>query len=576
MRRIRTHSALARSWSGPTGMRLAALLAGAVGVCAHALADLPHMAEAANPAEGTLQLKLDSSLLFPVRRVPARQPAAARSNKGDLSASHGEAPADFPGLRNVALRLATFSGSRQQAGNTHRADRPTAHPSIGLMQAYEAALQNDPTYLAAVNEALAGQEARAIGFSNLLPTLSLSASTSQIRSDVTTTGASTEASRRRNEYPSSSFSVQVRQPLFNLDGLARYRQGIAQSSGSAALLTARRQELILRVVSLYVAAKYEEYQLAVAIAQRDADVAMYKASERRFATGEGNRPEMLEAQSKAAMAEAELLNARDRLNVARDTLSYVVGGKVEGLVDLSGEFPLRPVPPISFDEWRSIVLKSNLEIVVQRHVVEVAREEINKARAGHAPRLDAIASANKGLSETITTLNQQVDTQSIGLQLTIPLYSGGAVSALSRQASANYEKATAELDVKTNQILIELRKQDSLLARSAPLLNASDKSIAAAQLQIDATQAGVRAGANTNVDVLNAKKQIASAQRDRALARFSYLVAYLRLRQLAGTVSVGNLQEVAAYFRDATESHKATGNDWHIGARFPGGENQHP
>ncbi len=443
------------------------------------------------------------------------------------------------------------------------------------MQAYEAALQYDPTYLSAVNEALAGQEARVIGFSHLLPTLNLSASTSQNRSDVTTTGGLTEASRRNNEYPSSSFSVQVRQPLFNLDAVARYRQGIAQSSGSAALLAARRQELILRVVSLYVAAKYEKYQLAVATIQRDADFAMRKAIEARFENGEGNRPEMLEARAKADLAEAELLNARDRLNVARDTLSYVIGGKVEGLVDLSGEFPLRPILPAGFDEWRSIALKSNLEIAVQRQVVEVAREEINKARAGHAPRLDAVASVNKGLSETVSTLNQKVDTQIIGLQLTIPLYSGGSVSALSRQAFANHEKATADLDAKINQILIELRKQYSLVARSESLLGASDKSIAAAQMQIYAARAGVRAGVNTNVDVLNALKQMAATQRDRALARFSYLVAYLRMHQIAGTLSVSNLQEVAAYFRDPTHRRDATGNDWRIGAGLRSG-NEHP
>jgi protease secretion system outer membrane protein len=129
------------------------------------------------------------------------------------------------------------------------------------------------------------------------------------------------------------------------------------------------------------------------------------------------------------------------------------------------------------------------------------------------------------------------------------LYSGGSVSALSRQAIANHEKVKADLDAKINQILIDLRKQYSLVISSAPLLSALDDAVVSAQLQIDAMRAGVRAGANTPVDMLNALRQMSTTQRDLALARFSYLVAYLRLRQAAGTLSVTDLRDVATYFR---------------------------
>lgn len=497
---------------------------------------------------GVLYLRIDATI-SPARVAASLPVLAARAPVGGgLAGSQAAAPAEPSGLRNVMLRLADAMAMPQESQNTVPPARPADHTVTGLLQAYEAALQSDPAYRAAVNEGLAGQEFEVLGFSNFLPSVTSSAGANKNRSIVTTDVLGGGASTRQNNYPSTSFSIQLRQPLFNLDVLARYRQGIAQSSGSAALLTMRGQELILRVVSLYAAAKYEEYQLTVAVTQRDTDVAVRKVSERRFANGEGTRPDMLEAQAKAEFAEAQLLQARDRLEVARDALSYVVGKKIEGLVDLSGDFPVKPTLPARFDEWRAIVLEKNFEIAAQRHAVEVAREEINKARAGHAPRLDAIASVSKGLSETISTLNQKVDTQSIGLQLTIPLYSGGSVSALYRQAFANHEKAKADLDAKINQILIELRKQHTLVISSAPLLISFDKSINAAQMQINAAQAGVRAGANTNVDVLNAARQMAATQRDFALARLSYLVAYLRLRQAAGTLSVADLQEVATYF----------------------------
>jgi outer membrane protein, protease secretion system len=533
------------------GLTLVALLFG-ICDCARAADDFRQISGGVPAQAGPLYLTLDVSMSGARAAVTPQLLAALGTGRGGLSRPQSDAPSDLPEWHHVKLRLAQAIAMPQQSKDTVLPDPSVAYPVIGLLHAYEEALQNDPAYRAALSEGLAGQESQVLGRSNLLPTVTSSAAASKNRSEVTTdvpgVGTSVVTSQK-NDYPSTSFSIQFRQPLFNLDGLARYRQGIAQSSGSAALLTARGQELILRVVSLYVAANYEEYQLAAAVAQRDADVEMSKLSQRRFASGEGTRPEMIESQVKASLAEAQLLQARDRLEVSRDALAQVVGKKIGGLVGLSGEFPVRPIMPAGFDELRTMVIENNSEITAQRHAVEVSLEEINKSRAGHAPRLDATASVSKGLSETITTLNQKVDTQSIGLQLTIPLYSGGSVSALSRQAIANHEKAKADLDAKINQILIDLRKQYSLVISSAPLLSALDDAVVSAQLQIDAMRAGVRAGANTPVDMLNALRQMSTTQRDLALARFSYLVAYLRLRQAAGTLSVTDLRDVATYFR---------------------------
>ena len=551
-RRLGQDSELLPATSGmPHSVRRLALVALLFGLCdcARAADDFRQVSGGVPAQADPLYLALDVSMSGARAAVTAPLLAALGTGRGGLSRPRSDAPSDLPEWQHVRLRLAQAIAMPRQSKDIVLPDPSVAYPVIGLLQAYESALQSDPAYRAALSEGLAGQESQVLGRSNLLPTLTSSAGASKNRSEVTTDvpGVGT-SNRQNNAYPSTSFSIQFRQPLFNLDGLARYRQGIAQSSGSAALLTARGSELILRVVSLYVAANYEEYQLAAAVAQRDADVEMSKLGQRRFASGEGTRPEMLEAQAKAGLAEAQLLQARDRLEVSRDALAYVVGKKIGGLVGLSGEFPVRPILPASFDEWRTMVFENNSEIAAQRHAVEVSREEINKSRAGHAPRLDAIASLSKGLSETITTLNQKVDTQSIGLQLTIPLYSGGSVSAVSRQAIANHEKVKADLDAKINQILIDLRKQYSLVISSAPLLSAFDNAVVAAQLQVDAMRAGVRAGANTHVDMLNALRQMSTTQRDLALARFSYLVAYLRLRQAAGTLSVTDLRDVATYF----------------------------
>ena len=419
--------------------------------------------------------------------------------------------------------------------------------ALGLLQAYDAALANDPAYRAALRDNEAGQQFKVLGRSHLLPNVSANYSTSKNQGDVTRTtvlGDRTDPLK----YTSLAASIQVRQPLFYPEGAARYRQGVAQTSASDAQFSLRSQDLIVRLVSLYATAKYAEDQLAQATAQRDAYAEQRKSNERLFQRGEGTRTEVLETQAKYDLSEAQVLEARDSLVNARAALAAMVGQEIATLDPFSDEFRVRPMQPASFEEWKDIALANNPEIVAQRYAVEVAREEINRNRAGHAPRLDLIASASKNKSDTINTINQDANIRSIGVQLNIPLYAGGSVSAATSQAVSNHEKAQADLEAKTNQVLVELRKQYNLTLSSVARIDAAAKSLSSASLLVDATQKSVKGGQRTNLDVLNAQQQLFEAKRDLALSRYNYLLGFLRLRYSAGTLGLADLQDIAAYF----------------------------
>lgn len=419
--------------------------------------------------------------------------------------------------------------------------------ALGLIQAYDAALQNDPTYRAAFYENEAGQQYQALGRSSLLPSLSASYSNSKNQADVTSRTVFGQRTEQRN-YTSVSGAIQLRQPLVNLEGIARYYQGVAQTDYSDAQFAARRQELILRLVGAYADAKYAEDHLALAIVQRDAYAEQRRVNDRMFEKGEGTRTDMLETQAKYDLAEAQVLEAQDKLTDARNALAAMVGQEITALDALRDDFRVRPLQPAGFDEWKATALEKNPEIVAQRHAVEAAAQEINKNRAGHAPRLDAIASVSKTSSDTINTFNQDARTNSIGLQLNVPLYSGGYTSAVTSQAVSNHEKAKADLETKTSQVLIDLRKYYNLTLSSALRNDALVKSVSSARLLVEATQKSIKGGLRTNLDVLNAQQQLFTAKRDLSLARYNYLLGYLRLRQAAGVVGLGDLQDVAGYF----------------------------
>jgi outer membrane protein, protease secretion system len=419
--------------------------------------------------------------------------------------------------------------------------------ALSLLQAYDAALLNDPTYRAAVSENTAGQQYQVLGRSHLLPSISASLSANKNQADVTSTNLFGDTKDRRN-YTSQAGAIQLRQPLYHPEGKARYAQGVAQTQASDALFLARSQELIVRLVGLYAPAKYAEDQLAQAIAQRDAYAEQRKANERMLAQGEGTKTEVFEVQAKYDLSEAQILEARDNLTNARNALSAVVGQEITSLDTFADNFSVKPLVPADFAAWNDIALAQNPEIKAQRLTVQVALEEVNRALAGHSPRLDLTANLSKNKSDTTNTFNQSTNAASIGLQLNLPLYAGGAVSATISQAMANHDKAQADLDAKTSQVLVELRKQYSLTLSGALRIAAAEKSLSSARLLVEATQKSVLGGMRTNLDVLNAQHQVFEAKRELALMRYNYLLSSLRLRYSAGTLERADLQNMASHF----------------------------
>jgi protease secretion system outer membrane protein len=417
--------------------------------------------------------------------------------------------------------------------------------ALGLMQAYEAAVKNDPVYRAAFYSAESGKENRVLGRSNLLPNVAASYSASKADSTITVGSRSIP-----QDYISRSTVVQVRQPLFNMDSWARYKQGIAQSDYSAAQFDSQTQEVILRVTSAYFEVLFKIDQLALAKVERDTYAEQKNVNEQLFRKGEGTRTDVLETQARLDLSEAQLLEAQDTLTQAKDTLAGIIGvEEVDALDQLRPGFRVLPGDTLSFDAWKKIALERNPDIKTLSYGVEIANQEVHKARAGHAPRLDFVAVYQKSASETTTTIGQDTTTRSVGIQLNVPLYSGGSVNATSRQAVANREKARMDLEGQQDKVVVELRKDYNQVASSIPRIDALIKAVDSAQLLITATEQSIKGGVRINLDLLNAQRQLYTAQRDLAQGRYGYMLASLRMRAAAGTLSAEDVRLLAAHFQ---------------------------
>lgn len=442
--------------------------------------------------------------------------------------------------KRLALALkAAFSGALLYAGSAS---------AMTLVQAYEAALVNDPTYQQAVQDAEAGKEYRILGRSALLPNVQANYSASKVNADQIIHTAVTDVPSSP-KYISRSASVSFRQTLFNLDALARYKQGNAQAAYAMENFAGRTQEMVVRVLSAYMDALFANEQVRIATAQRDTYLEQKAVNDLLFKKGEGTKTDMLETQARLEVAEAQLLEAKDNQQTQMATLAGIVGQEVTSLDELRPDFRARTVVEGDFEFWRKKALEQNPDIQAQIYAIEAARQEVNKNKAGHAPRLDFVASYSKADAESLNTYNQDSTNRSVGIQLTVPIYAGGAVSASTRQASAGLERAKAELQLRTDRIMIELRKQYASVLSSVAKIQALDKAVSSGELLVTATEQSIKGGVRINLDLLNARQQLYTTQRDLAQARYTYLLSLLKLRATTGELGPDDVRQISAYFR---------------------------
>jgi len=420
--------------------------------------------------------------------------------------------------------------------------------AVGLIEAYQLARESDPTFKAAFYAREAGQQFKVLGRSNLLPTITANYSYNKNDVEIKYDTAQFTGTEQR-DYASRTSSVQLRQPLINLDGYARYKQGLAQTSLSDQEFLIRNQELILRVFNKYAAMLYAADVLTLAKVKSAAYVEQRQANIVMFKMGEGTKTEILESQAKYDLAEAEIVDAQDALENARIDLSKTLGHEVNAIQPLLEDVEMLTIQPASLTEWETIAEQNNLELIAQRYTLDIAQEEVNRSQAGHMPRLDAIASWSQNDSDTINTFNQEATIRSVGLQLTLPIYSGGSVSALTQQSQSRLQKIQAEFDIRENAVIVELQKQFNAVLNAKRKLSALRTAVNSAQLLIEATKKSVSGGTRTNVDVLNAESQLFEAKRDISLARYTYLQNYLNLKKTAGILDLNDLQLVATNFQ---------------------------
>ncbi|HID7510745.1 TPA: TolC family outer membrane protein [Enterobacter hormaechei] len=431
--------------------------------------------------------------------------------------------------------------------------------SLGILDAYSLALEKDPIFRAAIKEKEAGDEYENIGRAALLPKVSLNYQNSprnwqtQKYPKTDFFGNVSELTRRQ-QYRSYSSSITLTQPLFDYEAYALYKAGVARKLMSDERYRGKLLDLAVRVINAYVEVAYYKDQITLTEAQRAAYREQLTLNARLMSAGEGTITDVSETQARYSLAEAQVIEARDALDAAQHELEVIIGVPLNQLDELQvlrpGQFKLAPLIPSNFEEWQNIAMENNPVLAASRHGVDAAKYEVERNRAGFMPNVQLYASHSENDSSNDNTVNQTYRTDSIGVRVSLPIFSGGGVTASTRQAAARYGQAMAEMDAQVGTTLNGLRKQFNLCISSRAKLAAYELAVKSAITQVTATRQSVLAGQRVNIDVLNAEHQLYSAKRDLASAKYSYIKSWITLLNYSGTLDDKDILGVAQYFGD--------------------------
>lgn len=420
--------------------------------------------------------------------------------------------------------------------------------SVDLRQAYEAALVNDATIRSSRAAADASREQLPQAKAQRLPNVSFSAGRNKNDLNSETQNILGQPVSTENKYYSGNQALTIRQPLYRpfIGALVKQAEAVVQDAD--ATLESAEQSLVVRVGEAYFEALLAEEQLALIGAQKSTYTTQLDAAKKGFAAGSGTRTDIDEAQARLDMTYAQELEVQQNVEFTRRKLETITGKPVGTLarLDLARFKPGAPAPSL-VEDWIARAEQASPDVKALRARLEAANFEIDKAKAGHKPTLDAVAQWSRTSSDSVTSVNSRYDNKTIGLQLTVPLYQGGYVNSTVRQAVASAERARELLEATRLDLSVRVHREFRGMTEGVLRISALEQAVRSAEQAVLSNQMSFKAGARTTLDVLNAEQQKTTALRDLAQARYLYVASRLRLQSLAGDERAASVSEINAW-----------------------------
>jgi len=435
----------------------------------------------------------------------------------------------------MRLRLLICSVSLLTAGAASADD---------LASVYRDALSQDAVYAAARAAYQASKEKIVQGRALLLPNINLTANGNYNSVDTQYQGSTTLPEGTRN-YESYGGGVNLTQPIYRLQNNVTYQQAGIQVGQAEVALSQAGQDLMLRTSQAYFDILLAQYELLTVEAQKAATAEQLAQAKRNFEVGTATITDTYDAQARYDLIVAREIATRNDIEVRKRALQQIIGRMPTPLATLNGPVTLNPPEPNDMEQWVEAAYGTSQQIRIAKANLDLATKEVDKARYAHQPTLDAVASATyNSQGDSNFGVGFNTTTGIVGLQLALPLYSGGSISSRVREAIANRTKADQDLENARRTVAQAVRESFIAVNTGLSEIKALEQAVASNKLSVEASKLGQEVGVRTQVDVLNAQGFLFEAQRNLARAYYVTIMGQLRLKANVGKLTERDLDNV--------------------------------
>lgn len=427
--------------------------------------------------------------------------------------------------------------------------------AIDLVGSYQRAIDADPAQRAA-NEALAaGREKAVQGDALLWPRVSLSGSYSHNDNHSSSSGeplppplnalGSSDSSGRTRE-----IALQLSQPIYDAKAFAEKRQLHSQSEMAETRFRDAQQGLMQRVGEAYFGVLLAEESLRVVQAEKAAVQLQRDRAQVRFDVGRGKITDLQEAQARVDSVQARELSAQSQLSLRQAQYQALTGEPARALAPLQSRFTPQPPQPDDLGEWLRVGDARSTRVQLRQQELAIATAESGKHTLSARPTLELIGRYGERRQDgsLASALSPESNRSAmVGLQLTVPLFAGGALDSRRRESAAKQREADEQLTAARRDTRLQV--QDGFLAVKTGVsrIAALEQSLLSTRTALEATTLARDVGTRTELDVLDAQQRVFQVELDLAQARHDYLLGRLRLANAAGDLQEAELHHLNAY-----------------------------
>ncbi len=428
-----------------------------------------------------------------------------------------------------------------------------------LMEVMNLALENDPQLKAAQYNQQATLENKKQALANFLPQVSGSWSKSKSINNESTFGRF--GTVKSPDSDSDGWSISLNQSVYDQRNFIQMRSADLEKAKGLADLDAAEQDFIIRVAQSYFNVLTQIDAVSFADAEEKAIQRQLDQAEQRYEVGLAAITDVHEARAQYDGARASVISAKNLLDDTKEALFEITQTHFTILDKLPDNIEQVNLSNNQIEHWETLALDHNPNLGASKINAELAELEFKRQRAGHLPTVSFSAShsenTNKNISlaspddpDNFITDDRESSGQSLSLNVSVPIFSGGRTSSLSRQSKLRYKAAMQNLDQTTYSTVRNIRNALHNVEAGWSSVQARQLAVVSAKSAEEATNAGFEVGTRNIVEVLNSQRGLYQAQRDYSRAKHDYLMSILNLKRAAGTLKQTDIIDINQLLSD--------------------------